>query len=664
MKYFFSAFMFLFLACEEETAGNTDKVKPVSEFNITQDGEFPKLSWKGNANYTSLILERKLANDFVELAKLDENALSYTDTTAMTDSLYTYRVQTVLENDSSEYILKEFKTSFPAPENIVVTAVDGKIVVAWEDKSDFETGFIVERKEADGDFIKIADLPENTVSYTDSTASFGTELFYRVRAFTQKNHSEYLTSTTVTTDFPAPSELTVEITSDSALTIEWKDNATFEKGYKIERAENIGGFVEIATLSANETSFTDKGLIWTNSYRYKVRAFTENNFSEYSEETTPLSIIQATKPTNVQAVYENGKVTITWKDNCTFEQKYIVQRKDPERSGWTGPFLDPNAESHVDSTITRPGELSYRVRVFANGKFGAKSDVVKVNIDVLPTEVTVNGGGFDMGTNDTNYPNANPAHSVVLNTFYMSKYEVTNKQMAEVMNWAYEKGDISKEYSGQSIRTTQGDKQYLLKTASRIYWGSGNDRLFYREEHKNHPVIDMTWYGAVAYANFLSEMQGLEPVYSFDDWSADHTKNGYRLPTEAEWEFAARGGLNSQNYVYSGSNNLNEVAWNANNSGNDTHPVGEKKANELGLYDMLGNVSEFCYDWYDQNYYATSPSHNPMGPETPTDDRVVRGASYNFSLEKAFRPFYRSLVAPAHFETFGKIGFRLVRSFQ
>ncbi len=103
------------------------------------------------------------------------------------------------------------------------------------------------------------------------------------------------------------------------------------------------------------------------------------------------------------------------------------------------------------------------------------------------------------------------------------------------------------------------------------------------------------------------------------------TGKNFRLPTEAEWEYAARGGNKSKGYNYSGSNNIDEVAWYESNSGETTHPVATKKANELGLYDMSGNVYERCSDWYD--CYQSSPQINPSGPSEGRS-RVIRGGSW------------------------------------
>jgi len=189
----------------------------------------------------------------------------------------------------------------------------------------------------------------------------------------------------------------------------------------------------------------------------------------------------------------------------------------------------------------------------------------------------------------------------------------------------------------------------------------------------DHPIIYVSWYDAVEYANWASEQQGLKPVYdivktergpdnqnSIDEYGwfvrIREAANGYRLPTEAEWEFAARGGIRQDTFQYTGSDDLYEVAWWGENSGSRTQPVGGKKPNSLQLFDLSGNVHEWCWDW--QGYYPQKPETDYRGASSGSS-RVLRGGSWDYVSIDYYRPAYRVWDIP--YLRLSDNGFRVAR---
>ncbi len=194
---------------------------------------------------------------------------------------------------------------------------------------------------------------------------------------------------------------------------------------------------------------------------------------------------------------------------------------------------------------------------------------------LLRDMVYVQGGTFTMGRTSSkaywNDDSDKPAHQVTVSSFYICRYEVTQQ--------------LWKAFMGTNPSWTKAD---------------------------NMPVEWVNWVTAQKFIQKLNAYSGKR----------------FRLPTEAEWEFAARGGNRSHNYLYSGSDDINEVAWWQDNSGGKLHPVGTKRPNELGLYDMTGNAREWCADW--QERYQSSAQTNPKGPQSGRW-RVMRGGSKDCS---------------------------------
>jgi formylglycine-generating enzyme len=233
--------------------------------------------------------------------------------------------------------------------------------------------------------------------------------------------------------------------------------------------------------------------------------------------------------------------------------------------------------------------------------------------------VLVRGGTFQMGdTLGKGFENEKPVHKVQVSSFSIGKCEVTQKEWVAIM--------------GSNPSQFKAD---------------------------NLPVENVTWEDAITYCNKRSVKEKLTPCYTGTgmDAKCNFAANGYRLPTEAEWEYAARGGAASKGYLYAGGDDIEEVAWYIENGDNKTHPVGTKKANELGLFDMSGNVIEWCWDWYSD--FTAAAQVDPRGP-AKGEYKLFRGGNW-LSIATHVRPTRRDYAQGVGF-MFGLRGLRVVRT--
>jgi formylglycine-generating enzyme required for sulfatase activity len=260
--------------------------------------------------------------------------------------------------------------------------------------------------------------------------------------------------------------------------------------------------------------------------------------------------------------------------------------------------------------------------------------------------IAIPGGTFRMGSpRGSGLLIERPDHQVTLHDFLLGQFEVTQGQYFDITGMR-----------PSSCRT--------------------NPELRGPEGWKSLPVEMVNWYEALIFCNKLSLKEKLKPVYRVngkvnpDDWGTAptdeetatwhvewvHGANGYRLPTESEWEYAARGGSESQNFKYAGGNTPDDVLWYYENSETQSHQIGKKAPNELGLYDMSGNVMEWCWDW--QGVYTAAAKENPLGPHSGLY-RIIRGGGWSYAVEYCLvahrhnnLPYYRGV----------NLGFRVARS--
>ncbi|MFW6001989.1 MAG: SUMF1/EgtB/PvdO family nonheme iron enzyme [archaeon] len=221
--------------------------------------------------------------------------------------------------------------------------------------------------------------------------------------------------------------------------------------------------------------------------------------------------------------------------------------------------------------------LLYQQNMFGN-IFGGLTNSEGSRENAFVEMVLVQGGEFMMGCDDCGAA-ASPEHKVMLDDFYIGKHEVTQAQWEKIMGY--------------------------------------NPSYFQKD--KNAPVENVSWNEVQEFIKKLNNKYG----------------ESYRLPTEAEWEYAAKGGELRRTFSFSGSNDINQVGWYDGNSNDHTHPVGEKTNNDLGISDMSGNVWEWCDDFYNETYYAKSPEKNPCN-QTMGKKRVLRGGSYSSKAQNCW----------------------------
>ena len=264
------------------------------------------------------------------------------------------------------------------------------------------------------------------------------------------------------------------------------------------------------------------------------------------------------------------------------------------------------------------------------------TEILPAAFEIMPSAMAyIPEGSFEMGDHkNTPNPDEQPIHDVTLDAFWMNKYETTNSLFADYLNGAYTDGlvtvanDIVTQVGG--IMATVCN---LAPTAldSCISWNGTSFEVSVGNEDK--PVVETSWFGGALYANYLSASEGKGRVYHPLTWVINYNSDGYRMPTEAEWEYAARGSYRYLRFPWGGTIDADDCNYN-NNIGDVTN-VGSYPYNGYGLYDMSGNVFERCNDWYDANYYAVSPGSNPTGPSSSTSSgRVQRGGSFRGSQDQ------------------------------
>jgi len=497
-------------------------------------------------------------------------------------------------------------TTVPAPPTgLSATAVSSsQIKLDWVDNTNNETGYKIERKTgSSGTYAQIGTVAANVTTFNDTTLSASTLYYYRVRATNNVGDSGYGNEANAVT--PANSySITGRISSGGSVlagvTVTLSGN-----GSAATTSDSSGNF-SFNGVRAGSYTLTPgmAGYVFTPATL--AATITGANLSAMNFLATASTVPEAPSGLGATAAPIN-RINLVWVDNANNETGYSVERKTGS-SGTYAPIgtVAANVTTYSDSSLSASTTYYYRVRAtngVGNSGYTAEASAATYELATLvtPALVKVTGGSFTMGdTYGEGNSNELPTHLVTVGDFYIGAYEVTQGEWRAVM---------------------------------------GSNPSYFSACGADCPVEQVSWNDIQIFITTLNQLSG----------------KSYRLPTEAEWEYAARSGGQSQKF--SGGSDINTTAWYSVNAANATHPVGLKLGNGLGSFDMSGNVWEWVSDWYGP--YSSSAQTNPTGPLSGLN-RVIRGGGWSSADALSVRTTSRlfgSTVLKTNY-----IGFRLATS--
>ena len=607
---------------------NEELVVTSTTATLTADYSWP---WKVVSIAMEVSEDEGFANANSFEASVSGNSLTVTANGLKAETKYYYRMRLNMEDGKVESETKTLRTTayiLPTVTTSEVTNISGTKAdcrcnvtsegdftvtargVCWStaDNPTIDDSHTVDGGGAGSFTSNITGLTENTTYYVRAYATSGAGTAYgETRTFVTTAYIlPTVTTSEVTNISGTKADCRCNVTSEGDFTVTargvcWSttDNPTIDDSHTVDGGgagsfiSNITGLTEITTYYVRAYATSSAGTVYGETRTFKTAA--------YIFPTVTTSEVTNIGNTTAECGGEvtEGDFTVTARgvcwgttDNPTIDDSHTVD------GGGAGSFtsnvtgLTENTTYYVRAYVTSSAGTAYgETKTFETFKTNLSLTVNGVSFDM----VYVEGGSFDMGATTEQgsdvYDFEKPVHRVTLSGYYIGKCEVTQELWLAVMgSWP--------------------------GTAPSNSYGVG----------ANYPAYYISWNDC---QNFIKKLNSL-------------TGRTFRLPTEAEWEYAARGGKKSSHYKYSGSGNIDDVAWYYYNSGSSTHAVGTRTANELGIYDMSGNVWEWCSDWY--GGYSAGAQTNPQGPSSGSN-RVLRGGSWRTGAGIC-RVSYRYFDAP------------------
>ena len=326
-----------------------------------------KLTWQDNSSgEEGFMIDRKVGNGawVVSYGVVEENTECWIDTSAVLDEMNYYRLYAYVKGINTSKIEKNLNHAIPAPNNLQIRQLsDVELKLSWRDNSIGEEGFKIDRKVGANDLTDCYGATEADITeWNDNAPVFGEVNYYRIYAYLGEKKSSSIEGN-IENIIQAPTNISSEAVNDQTISLSWNDNCTFEEGFKIERKENGGNFIELVILGKNVTSYNDKGLIYGKTYVYRVFAFTDLNNSDYSVEISAETIFP--EPSNLTAIpISDSDVKLDWRDNCTFESGFQIERKTGTGSFQQIAEVSANVKTYTDENLIYGETYIYRVKAY------------------------------------------------------------------------------------------------------------------------------------------------------------------------------------------------------------------------------------------------------------------------------------------------------------
>ncbi|MCF7913509.1 MAG: formylglycine-generating enzyme family protein [Candidatus Cloacimonetes bacterium] len=630
MKYFcLIVLVLLILSCSEDLSitnpYDTDYDLPepenvqIEHISLTT----MKVTWDYDlVNIDGFRISRKQNGVWLEDTIVAAEQNTYTEENVPVNENIQYKVIAFAgSNHSNDVVSVVIDNTIPAPESFIVAQENVHCYdLTWEqDHIVGEDGFIIERKIEDEEYSQIAILEENAESYQDDWEDARRDVNfvrYQIKAYLGEEYSSNVNTSNQIIN--APTNISYERLAINRIALYWEDTSEGEQGFNIDKKVGDNDWlVNFADIKEDSTYWVNENAELNENLVYRVSAY----YGEIVSESGLTGVIDNTipRPENLllEIINEN-EIRLTWEYELAGIDCFRIEKKETD-GAWElyEENISPELRKWEDDSCSYLD--SYRIMAYYQEYDSSYSNEVTFGIEGM---TYVKGGTFEMGDHfQEGSSDELPVHDVTVSSFFIGIHEVT-----------------------------QGEYEASMGTNPAHNYGVGDE----------YPVYYVSWYDAVEYCNALSEQEGFTPCYDLSDWSCDFEANGYRLPTEAEWEYAARGGENwTDNNRYSGTTDeLDDYAWYYSNSDGQSHEAGTKLANQLGIYDMTGNVWEWCNDWYTGDYYGSSPAENPSGPALGSY-RVNRGGSWYFNNSYC-RVANRHYYSPGF--SYDSLGFRIARS--